>query len=518
MMRKIPTNMMTGFRLLGLLGMLLVLGAVTVRAADEDPPTTSAKRKGGVIHRPINPIGLKAAHRDIDQLRGDVDNLRRQESDNVTAVQKIQHDIKVALPATANAAPQTIGKHVAVVEKDLSDTKKSLADNLGVHVHGLVDATYEYNLNHPESQPGQSGSGINQYRQFDTDPNGFELTQFQLHVDRTVENGLGFVADINFGKTAEVLSADTRYSNGSPSNKEVDPTQAYATYTVPVGSEINLSAGKFVTLLGAEVIPTYNNLNYNESRGLLFTLGEPLTHTGVRANYAFNDKIALTMGVNNGWNDVSDNNDGKTIEGEISLTPNAAWTILLNGIFGPEQANHGNSKLGAIDPVVTWKTPLTGVTLVGEYLYAHEDNPVAVSPLALGANQGPNPLLELSGCPVTQCVRHGVDWQGGAGYIVYDLNDKIELVARGEYFRDSDGVASGLRQSLGEVTLTLNYKIANGLLWRLEYRHDESNESPFYTNRGTPAKFASLVDQGLVAPVYTISGQDTMQGAFIYSF
>ena len=173
MMRKIPTNMMTGFRLLGLLGMLLVLGAVTVRAADEDPPTTSAKRKGGVIHRPINPIGLKAAHRDIDQLRGDVDNLRRQESDNVTAVQKIQHDIKVALPATANAAPQTIGEHVAVVEKDLSDTKKSLADNLGVHVHGLVDATYEYNLNHPESQPGQSGSGINQYRQFDTDPNGF---------------------------------------------------------------------------------------------------------------------------------------------------------------------------------------------------------------------------------------------------------------------------------------------------------------------------------------------------------
>lgn len=515
-MKLIPTNMLTKLRPLGLLGLLLVLGVVAVRAEDEPATTTKkAVTKGGAYHRPINPRGLKAAHRDIDQLRGEVDNLRRQETDNVTAVQKIQHDIKVALPATANAAPQTIGEHVAVVEKDLSDTKKSLADNLGVHIHGLVDATYEYNLNHPGLD---SGSRVNQYREFDTDANGFELTQFQLHIDRTVENGLGFVADINFGKTAEILSTATRYTSGTESTNQVDPTQAYATYTIPVGSGISLSAGKFVTLMGAEVISTYNNLNYNESRGLLFTLGEPLTHTGVRAAYTFNDKIALTMGVNNGWDDPDDNNDGKSVEGELALTPTAAWSILLNGMYGPEQLNHGNSKRGAIDPVVTWKTPYTPITLVGEYIYAHEDNPVAVTPLPTGPNEGINPLLLLPGCPITKCVRHGVDWQGAAGYIIYDLNDKIELVGRGEYFRDSDGVRTGIRQSLGEVTLTLNYKIASGLLWRLEYRHDESNASPFYTNRGTPASFASLVNSGLLAPVYTISGQDTVEGAMIYSF
>ena len=516
-MKRIPTNMLTKLGPLGLLGLLLVLGAVTVRAEDE-PGTPTEKTvtkppiKRGGSRRHLNPKGLRAAHRDIDELRGEMDNLHRQETENVTAVQKIQHDIKVALPATANAAPQTIGEHVAVVEKDLSDTKKSLADNLGVHIHGLADASYEYNLNHPGLQ---SGDRVNQFREFDTDANGFELTQFQFHIDRTVENGLGFVADINFGKTAEVLSTATRYTSGTESTNQVDPTQAYATYTVPVGSGINLSAGKFVTLLGAEVIPTYNNLNYNESRGLLFTLGEPLTHTGLRANYAFSDKIALTMGVNNGWDDVADNNDGKSLEGELALTPTAAWSILINGMYGPEQLNHGNSKRGALDPVVTWKTPLTGVTLVGEYLYAHEDNPVAVSPLLTGPNEGANPLFFLNGGPVT----HGVDWQGAAGYIIYDLNDKTEFVARGEYFRDSDGVRTGIRQSLGEVTLTLNYKIANGLLWRLEYRHDESNASPFYTNRGTPASLASLVTPlGPLAPVYTISGQDTMEGAVIYSF
>ncbi|HTY56746.1 MAG TPA: outer membrane beta-barrel protein [Candidatus Binataceae bacterium] len=504
-------------RLIGIFGMLLLLCAVTVRA--EGPTTTTTTttttvKHRGPVHRAINPAGLKAAHRDIDELKGDVDNLRREETDNVTAVQKIQHDIKVAMPP-ANAAPQTIGEHVAAVEKDLADTKKNLADNLGVHIHGLLDATYEYNLNHPGLQ---SGDRVNQFREFDTDANGFELTQFQLHIDRTVESGVGFVADINFGKTAEVLSTATRYSSGTESTNQVDPTQAYATYTVPVGSGINLSAGKFVTLLGAEVISTYNNLNYNESRGLLFTLGEPLTHTGLRANYAFNDKIALTMGVNNGWDDPDDNNDGKSVEGEIALTPTAAWSILLNGMYGPEQANHGNSKRGAMDPVITWKTPIPSVTLEGEYLYVHEDNPVAVTPLATGANEGINPLLTNPPCPSGPCVRHGVDWQGAAGYIVYDFNDKLELVTRGEYFRDSDGVRTGIRQSLGEVTFTINYKMVNGLLWRLEYRHDESNASPFYTNRGTPASFATLVNEGLLSPVYTISGQDTIEGAFIYSF
>jgi hypothetical protein len=143
---------------------------------------------------------------------------------------------------------------------------------------------------------------------------------------------------------------------------------------------------------------------------------------------------------------------------------------------------------------------------------------VAVTPLATGPNEGINPLLLAAPCSSGPCIQHGVDWQAAAGYIIYDFNDKLEFVARGEYFRDSDGARTGIRQSLGEVTFTVNYKIVNGLLWRFEYRHDESNASPFYTNRGTPASMQALVAEGLLSPVYTISGQDTIEGAMIYSF
>src|SRR5271170_7107424 len=93
-------------------------------------------------------------------------------------------------------------------------------------------------------------------------------------------------------------------------------------------------------------------------------------------------------------------------------------------------------------------------------------------------------------------IPHQVSWSGAAGYIVYDLNDNIEFATRGEWFRDSNGARSGLRQTLGEITETLNYKVpqVTGLLGRLEYRHDESSQKPFFNSNtfgSTPSNIAS---------------------------
>ena len=112
------------------------------------------------------------------------------------------------------------------------------------------------------------------------------------------------MTDINVGQVANSISSVTNYSNvAHVGGQWIDPTQYYLTYTAPLGSGVSFEAGRFVTLLGAEIIPVYNNQNYNESRGLLFTLGEPLTHTGIRASYTFNDYVSATAGLNNGWDD-----------------------------------------------------------------------------------------------------------------------------------------------------------------------------------------------------------------------
>lgn len=470
----------------------------------------------------------------IEKLSQELEEMRRQQAELMSELKELKQQMAVKPPTEAAAAagapaaaaspsaPTTIGEHVTKLEQDVEQTRKDLATNLGVHIHGLVDASYEKNLNQPgagvPTPPGSPSPKVNLFRAFDTEPNGFELTQGNIHIDRTVEGGVGFVTDLNFGKVAEVLSGSTHYSNSAtpPSVEEFDPTQVYLTYTVPAGSGINLSAGKFVTLLGTEVIKTYNQLNYNESNSYIFTFGTPFTHTGIRANYAFNEKVALTMGLNNGWDDPASFNNGVNVEGQLGLTPSQALSLTLTGTYGPNQANHGNSKRGAIDPIVTWHTPLTGLTLEGEYLYAHEDGPVAVTPLLTGTNVGVNPLFFAPTEKGVQVIPHGVDWQALNGYIIYDWNDKLEFATRGEYFRDSDGARTGIRQSLAEVTFTINYHLTDELLLRTEYRHDESNAKPFYSNQPTPTVL-SLLPPGF-GPTRTYAGQDTFLGALLFTF
>jgi hypothetical protein len=457
---------------------------------------------------------------EVNALRSEVEELKTE-----LATMKKQ-DVVQAAPSVGQGAnatpgtPKTIGEHVQALQSDLSDVKKNLADNLGVHIHGLVDGTYGYNFNEPDTtgftkggpNPVATGGRTNPLRVFDVNANGFSLEQFNLHIDRTVDGGVGFVTDLNFGETANILAGSTRWNNPTPgpvSSEPFDLTQAYATYTVPVGSGINLSLGKFVTLLGEEVIPTYNSLNFNESRDFIFGYAIPFTQTGLRAQYTYNDKISGTLGINNGWDDVSDNNDGQTIEAQLALTPTPSLGFTVTGNYGPEQVNHGNSKRWVIDPIATWHTPLKGLQLIGEFVHGEESNPVSTTPYV--TSQG-NSLNNFPAGPNgTVTITHNVQWQGAAGYIVYDWNDNIELATRGEWFEDTDGARTGLRQTLGEITETLSYKVpgVSGLLARLEYRDDMSSAKPFYTNDGFTAAGT---------PLHTVSGQDTLEAAAIYSY
>ncbi|HEY6417487.1 MAG TPA: outer membrane beta-barrel protein [Candidatus Binataceae bacterium] len=464
----------------------------------------------------------------LQQLGADVSNLQVQGNSNTTEITKIEKAITVAPPADANAKPATVGEHVGLLEKNFGDLKNDLATNLGIHVHGLVDAGYEYNVNRPDTANSKGGSNafstggsLNQLRVFDPNANSFSLTQGNIHIDRTVDSGVGFVTDINFGNVANVLGQATRYSNINPagaSNTIVDPTQFYLTYTAPVGTGINFSAGRFVTLLGEEVIPVYNNLDYNETRSFLFGFAIPFTHTGIRAQYTVNDYVGGTIGVNNGWDDMSDGNDGKTVEGEVTLnTKDKNLSLVLNGIYGPEQVNNSHSKRGVFDTVVTWKPWFfNGVTLIGNYDFGHETGPVWTAPLV--TSFGNNLNNDLVGPNGTVKINHAVEWQGFAGYVIYDPTDALELATRGEWFSDPDGARTGLKQNLGEITQTIAYKIpgTTGLLSRFEYRHDESNARPFFSSDGFVQNPTTSPKFGL--PLHTYSGQDTFTAAMIYSF
>ena len=62
------------------------------------------------------------------------------------------------------------------------------------------------------------------------------------------------------------------------------------------------------------------------------------------------------------------------------------------------------------------------------------------------------------------------------------MTPKAALAARAEYLRDDGGLFSGATQSLNEVTLTYEFKVAEGFLMRGEWRRDASN-TPFFLTR-----------------------------------
>ena len=125
----------------------------------------------------------------------------------------------------------------------------------------------------------------------------------------------------------------TRFRSGN--TEKFDLQEAYVSGLVPVGSGLTLKAGKFVTLLGYEVIESPNNLNF--SRGYLFRLAIPLTHTGGLASYTFTDWFNMTAGVVLGWDDSKNVNDSVSYTGQFAFTPLKDFTANLNWIVGPEQ-------------------------------------------------------------------------------------------------------------------------------------------------------------------------------------
>ena len=323
----------------------------------------------------------------------------------------------------------------------------------GLELGSGIATSYEYDLNDP-------GSRRISLRSFDRNHDSFVLDLFQLRISRAPGvDGVGFVAKIDFGKLAERLGTDWdgdgTSGNVAAERDPVDLQEAYVTYDVPGLPDLRLRAGKFVTPLGAEVIEPWSNPNI--SRSLAFAWADPFTHVGATASYAFGSQASLMLGIVNGWDNVVDANDGKTLVGSLGLTPVERLSFTINGIYGAEQPDRGDAKRGSIDLVSTIK-PGAGFAIVLNYLYGNETD------IGVGGD---------------------AEWNAFSGILAYDLAAALPLpvglALRGEYFDDSDGTrlptpdgnGFGAHQSAWEVTTTLQVVLAPGLMLRTEYRYDK---------------------------------------------
>src|SRR5438445_5835510 len=255
---------------------------------------------------------------------------------------------------------------VALAQAARAPTLSQELDASGINVSGYLDAGYSY-----ANRNVEAGGFSN--RVFDSQNNSFALHQFGLQVAKQPTRGFGGVVNITAGKDAQVIHAFPETTG--PAGSMFDITQAYGQYST---GGLTLMAGKFVTLAGSEVIWSPSNNNFSHS--ILFG-AIPFTHTGVRAGYAVSDIVTLYGGINNGWDQLTDANKGKTIELGATIIPIKPLTINVTGYLGKESAApKGTPGVGAQDTrnllnVVANYTISNRMSAGGEVLYVSQDRP-----------------------------------------------------------------------------------------------------------------------------------------------
>ena len=190
-----------------------------------------------------------------------------------------------------------------------------------VVVGGLVDGYYSYNFTNSANQ--KTGSGNLGYFYNSTD-GSYSLGLAEVKVTATQGLASGHIV-LAYGQEGGLLI-------GATQNIGIDVEQAYVSYAPGL---FTLSAGRFVTWMGNEVIESTGNWNY--SRSLLFNYTIPLWHNGISVAYAPSSMFKVTGYATNGWNN-SINTSGATAETyglSLAYTPSSVWSVTVNGIDGP---------------------------------------------------------------------------------------------------------------------------------------------------------------------------------------
>jgi len=316
---------------------------------------------------------------------------------------------------------------------------------------------------------------------FNTTHSRYFVDLFQLSVAYRAEpepGQFGGAVVFDAGRLARRMKADWNGSGVIPDtwweDKEAELQEAYAVYNVDIGNGLTLKGGKFVTLVGNEVIEPWNNPTF--SRSYMFTFAAPFTHTGGYATYPVTDMVSLTAGGVIGWDNVFDNNSAPSAIGQVAIDPSEYVDLSVSGTFGPEQTCQPNpgvlptlqgqgcdSNMRGLLDVVLGVNPMEDVGMSFNFEWASESEASQINP-----------------------GRHA-QWIGASGTVWYDFLDCFQIATRGEWFQDQQGVRLAATDPSGnvigttvwEVTFDAKAMISEHMYVRTEYRYDGSPDQIF---------------------------------------
>lgn len=307
---------------------------------------------------------------------------------------------------------------------------------------GYVEAAYHINFSDPHNEIPVPLQGY-----YTPGGNTFVLHAAHLAINHSFNDNVSATIEFDAGYDA-ALNQSFPFNNtlDTPFGNYFDVQEAYATYKSGIFS---LTAGKFVTYEGIEVVE--GPLNPTISRGYLYGLAEPVTHTGAKLHFT-GETVDFGIGLVNGWDALVDNNNFKTFIFKLGLKPSDAFMVALSGTFGAEL---GPTSLGH-----RLSLDITGAFTASETFALWFQANYGMD--AIGADEGDT-----------------VKWFGIGLQPTY-ASDMFTFGARLELFSDPDNARAAFtdvtKGTYINVTLTPGFILAQGFKVRAELRADIATE------------------------------------------
>lgn len=369
------------------------------------------------------------------------------------------------------AAPATV---LAQAKPPAVPTLDKVLEASGISLSGYIDVGYTYANKNIEAPAFST-------RVFDSQNNSFVLHQVGLQIAKQPKEGFGGLVNVTAGKDAQAIHAAPEQTATPSTTSMFDLTQGFLSYAA---GPWHVMAGKYVTLHSTEVI--WSPSNANISRSILFG-SVPFTHTGVRAHYEIPDAATFFFGVNNGWDQLTDANKGKTLELGGMFTPIKPLMIMVSGMSGKEVITPG----GVAVPEGT----RTSINAVASY--------TIIDPLSVGLE-----FLSVSQDNTAVGGTSKGKYSGAAGYVSYSFTPKLKGTLRAETFTDKDGLRFSLpadpanptatATKFMEGTVTVAYLPSDAFELRGEVRRDQADNPAFVDSKGVFSKsLMTMALQGL---------------------
>jgi len=316
---------------------------------------------------------------------------------------------------------------------------------LGLEISGSVDSYWKYDF--------QKQENINTF--FTEDHNSLSLGMIDLAF-RKKTGKASFLGELSFGPRGQHLSL----LNADDGNS-FHIQNLYIAYDI--SDKLSMCAGFMGTFVGYEVISPVDNFHYSTS--YLFGAG-PFQNAGIKAEYAFSEKLSLMVGLFNDWNVYKDSNGVSHFGSQLSVMPNDKSSFYLNFLSGTSAGGASNYSSGTL------------IDLVGNYKLTPQ--------LSIGLNATNYNKKEEGG------------YQGVALYPQVNLSEHIAIGLRGEYFETKAEPSSSLaRNKIFIATLSGQLK-HHGLTLIPEIRLDSSEEMLFLKKNLEPSKNAGQFSLALV--------------------